>query len=216
MTFDFSLLLDLVIVGLLVATITYAVILNRQLTQLRESRGELEMLVRGFAEATSRAEVGVKAMKKTAGEAGEALQSTIEKAHSLRDELQLIIETADSLANRLESATSGRGTAAAVSPPPRPAGQPLRPPPAAGVQPLSPTTSSMAPAPAQRPAVAAALGVLRGEPAPGHAARGDAPLRPPGYDDEDQEMPAKPASREEQEALTRAERELLQAIENMR
>lgn len=212
MTFDFSLVLDLLIIGLLVATITYAVVLNRQLTQLRESRGELESLVRGFAEATMRAEAGVKAMKKTAGESGEALQATIEKAVGLRDELQLMIETADSLANRLENATRGGG---ASVPPARPAApaQPLRPPPAAGVQPLTAGPLSAGPAPASGPPRAA--DALRADPTVG--SRGEGPRRLPSFDDEDAEpAPTAPAPREDQEALTRAERELLQAIENMR
>lgn len=252
MSFDFSLLLDLVIIGLLAATIGYAVVLNRQLTQLRESRGELETLVRGFAEATARAEVGVKAMKKTAGEAGEALQATIEKGQAMRDEVQLMIETADSLATRLENAVSVSRTAGPAAAPPRPAApsQPLRPPPLAPTAhmaassslggavmgggsmgggmggggmggggmggggmmagaslsggPSRPSGPGVAPPAPQRPAAA--------EP----SLRGEAPRRPASHGD-DLEPPADgPTPRENQDALSRAERELLQAIENMR
>ncbi|MEI7608678.1 MAG: DUF6468 domain-containing protein, partial [Rhodospirillaceae bacterium] len=99
-----TLILDLVIAGLLVATIVYAIQLNRQLIRLREGRGELEGLIRNFNEATSRAEAGIKTMRRAALETGEGLQKTVERAQSLRDELQFLVEAAESLARRLAEA----------------------------------------------------------------------------------------------------------------
>jgi len=123
-----TLILDVVIAGLLIATIVYAVILNRQLINLRESRGEMEGLIRSFNEATARAEAGIKSMKRTATETGEGLQRTVERAQALRDELQFMIEAADALARRLaDTPASGRGAAAPAAAPP--AGSSRRPAP---------------------------------------------------------------------------------------
>ncbi|CAK0741042.1 hypothetical protein CCP2SC5_100028 [Azospirillaceae bacterium] len=99
----FSILLDLVIAGLLITTIVYAVILNRQLTRLRESRAEMEGLIKRFTEATSQADAGVKGMKRAATESGEVLQKNIERAISLRDEFRFLIDSAESLVARLEN-----------------------------------------------------------------------------------------------------------------
>ena len=89
-----TLILDLVIAGLLVATIVYAIQLNRQLIKMREGRSEMEGLIRSFNEATTRAETGIKAMRRAAAETGEGLQKTVERAQSLRDELQFLVEAA--------------------------------------------------------------------------------------------------------------------------
>jgi uncharacterized protein YoxC len=165
-----GLILDVSIIALLVATIAFAVRLNRQLTTLRDSKAELEALVRGFAEATERAETGVESMKKLAQESGERLQKTVERAQAIRDELQFMVETADSLAGRLEGAISGQRAAG----PARPAA------PLTATRPEAPRQA--APAPSQAAPAAAAPA------APGGGA----------------------------EARSRAERELLQALENLR
>lgn len=116
-----TLILDLLIAGLLVATIVYAIQLNRQLIRLRESRSEMEGLIRSFNEATARAESGIKSMRRTAAETGEGLQKSVDRAQSLRDELQFLVEAADSLARRLaEAPTQGRGGAQAAPAPRRP------------------------------------------------------------------------------------------------
>ena len=98
-----SLIIDLVMVGLLAATIAYAIILNKQIIKLRESRGEMAELIQGLNEAMTKADSGVRGLKKTAADTGEDLQRTVNKAQTLRDELQFMIETADGLANRLGS-----------------------------------------------------------------------------------------------------------------
>jgi hypothetical protein len=122
------LIFDVVIAGLLIATIVYAIMLNRQLVNLRESRGEMEALIRSFGEATARAESGIKAMKRTAADTGEGLQKSIEKAASLRDELHFLVEAGESLAQRLADAPGAArpsGTAKAA-PARRPLPEPRR------------------------------------------------------------------------------------------
>lgn len=170
-----TLVLDLVMVGLLVATITYAIILNRQIVRLRESRGELAELITGLNDAMAKADGSVRGMKATAHNTGESLQKTIDRAGALRDELQFMIEAGNTLADRLSGFSEDRPKAA----PPRPAAK----------------------APAPRPL----LDEMDEDPRP-------APLsarRPPPPMGEDR-------PREGEEGLSRAERELLRAIENRR
>lgn len=187
-----AMVLDLLIVALLVATIGYAVTLNRQLSRLRDGRAELEELVRGFAEATERAEAGVQGMRRMAAESGEKLQKTVDRAQAIRDELQFMTEAADSLAARLEGAV-GQGRPAHAAPQPMPAGRPVEPP-----------AASRLADPPRRPPEAARRPP---EPPPtAHAAPPVPPAAPPGPG------PAGPAAG----ARSRAERELLQALENRR
>ncbi len=97
-----TVLLDVVIIALLVPTIVYAVILNRRLEALRRNRDDLAKMIAAFNEATVRAEAGIPKMRKAAQDAGEALQTHMEKAQTLRDDLAFMTERADSMANRLE------------------------------------------------------------------------------------------------------------------
>lgn len=182
-----ALALDVVIIGLLAATIVYAVLLNRQIIRLRDSRGELQTLIKGFNEATARAEAGVKGMKRAAGEAGEGLQKAIDRAQLLRDELQLIIETGDALATRLEGAASERTRSLVSAAPARSQGVAKRtgdPGPMASTPP-EPVSRR------QRAVVAEDGEARRG----GGGAKGSA---------------------EDMEGLSKAERELLKAIESRR
>lgn len=181
-----ALILDMAIVVLLVATIGYAVILNRQLSRLRDGRAELEELVRGFAEATGRAEAGVQGMRRMAAESGEKLQKAVDRAQAIRDELQFMTEAADSLAARLEGAV-GQARPVQAAPQAMPAGRPAGPP----------LTASRPADPPRRPAEAARRPM--DPPPPPTAAVHAAP------------QPGQGAG-----ARSRAERELMQALENRR
>lgn len=115
MTQHYPLILDSLIVVLLVATIVYAAILNRRLSNLRDNRVELEKAARSFAEAAGKADAGIKGLKLTADNAGATLQKEIERAQPLRDELAFLVEAGEALAARLEGAarTAGKSSRAA-------------------------------------------------------------------------------------------------------
>lgn len=210
-----SLIIDLVLVGLLAATIAYAIILNKQIIKLRESRGEMAELIQGLNDAMSKAEGGVRNLKKTASDTGEDLQRTVNKAQTLRDELEFMIEAADAMANRLGTVgdrDNGRGSAARtpVKPPlaSRPVSRPLpvemrdhdddhdEPPPPARLE----APRRVAPPPQAE---------ARDNGARDSASR-DSSSRDSGQRDSGQ----RDSMAREGESLSRAERELLQAIEN--
>ena len=96
----FTLALDILVAGLLVVTIAYAVVLNRRLGMLRRDKTELEGLAANFGEATMRAGDSIVKLKTTA----EELQNRIEKAEALRDDLVFLIDRGDASADRLEEA----------------------------------------------------------------------------------------------------------------
>ncbi|CAO3446157.1 DUF6468 domain-containing protein [Azospirillum largimobile] len=217
-----SIIIDVVMVGLLAATIAYAIILNRQIIALRESRGEMAELIQGLNDAMARAETGVRTLKKAASDTGEDLQRTVNKAQTLRDELEFMIEAADALANRLGGVgerdggrdggrrDSGRdgGRSNAVAP--------------ALASRIPAKTPLVAPRPALR-----SLPVVddhdhdHDHDHDDHApppARLDAPPRRAAARAEPQAEARDPMTRDpitrDGESLSRAERELLQAIEN--
>jgi hypothetical protein len=192
-----SLIIDLVLVGLLAATIAYAIILNKQIIKLRESRGEMAELIQGLNDAMSKAEGGVRNLKKTASDTGEDLQRTVNKAQTLRDELEFMIEAADAMATRLGTAgdrDAGRGSAART---------PIKPPlasrPAARPSPIMHDDDHDEPPPARLEPP------RRMAPPPPQAETRDSGSR---------DSAPRDSMAREGESLSRAERELLQAIEN--
>ena len=204
-----SLIIDLVMVGLLAATIAYAIILNKQIIKLRESRGEMAELIQGLNEAMTKADSGVRGLKKTAADTGEDLQRTVNKAQTLRDELQFMIETADGLANRLGSVgdrDGSRGSSART---------PVKPPLAARPMPralpveVHDDDHDDAPPPARLEAAPRRMAAPPETREGREQASRDSGGREGGRDGGGRD----PMTRDG-ESLSRAERELLQAIEN--
>lgn len=109
---DYGLILDGLIVVLLCATVVYAATLNRRIARLRDNRAELDQAARAMSDAAVKADAGIKGLKLTAGSVGAAIQSDIDKARALRDELVFLVEAGEALAGRLEAAAAGTGRAA--------------------------------------------------------------------------------------------------------
>lgn len=121
-------IMDLAIILLIVPTIIYAVILNRHLSALRNSRDELAKVLGRFNKATMRAEAGIPKLKKATVEANNALQARVEKAHSLRDDLAFMIQRAEEMADKLDGAVkSGRAIGGAQQAAPLASFTPARP-----------------------------------------------------------------------------------------
>ncbi len=187
-----SLVLDLVLVGLLIAVLFHAIKLSRKLTALRESRKEMDATIRQFFEASAKAELAIKNFQKSATDTSAKLDGDTKRAQLLSDELKLMIDSGNGLAERLETVVE--------------AGREL---PGYGTKPgLGPSVADAAPpltaSPANQPEKAHA--VEAGAPAPGsiEAAAEDA-----GDEDET-------GRDDRQEGRSRAEQELLRALQNMR
>src|SRR5690606_22464431 len=97
------LIFDIVVSCLLLATIIYAVALNRRLTVIQNSREELQSLLGHFTESLARAEEGIRELRKVANLVGSDLNGEIKKGSALKDDLSFLIERGDKLANDLEN-----------------------------------------------------------------------------------------------------------------
>ncbi len=116
-----ALVVDAVVAVLLVATIAYAVVLNRKLSQLRHNKEELIKLIATFNEAMARADTGVQRLRKTSVETGRSLQEQLERAQAVRDDLAYMVERGDNIANRLEAGVRTARAMDGYTPPPEPA-----------------------------------------------------------------------------------------------
>lgn len=113
---SYTLILDLVVAGLLVAAMIYMVRLNRRLEALRAGREEFETLVKRFTAATAQAQGNVAAMKAAADSTGRNLQEEIDQARVLREDLAFLADRANGLADQLEAAITRARPAAAAAP----------------------------------------------------------------------------------------------------
>jgi hypothetical protein len=111
---NFTVAFDALIAVLLLATIAYAVVLNRKLTALRNAKADMERLLRSLSDSTGKAESGIVALRTHASETGEILQRRIGEARALADDLTFLVEKgaplADRLADRLGDRLGPRGT----------------------------------------------------------------------------------------------------------
>lgn len=97
-----SIIIDIVVITLLIATIAYAVLLNKRLTTLHKGRDELQKFLDTFSGSMAKAEASVKDLK-AAGEAAlHAVVDQLTKATALRDELAFLTEKSDALAAALD------------------------------------------------------------------------------------------------------------------
>jgi hypothetical protein len=99
---EVSVLLDVLIAGLLAATIFYAVVLNRKLSELRNNKAEMEAMVNRLVQTTERAEHGLAELKAAAHEKGEELSQKVADAKALSDDLGFLVDKGTSLADRME------------------------------------------------------------------------------------------------------------------
>lgn len=187
-----SLVLDLVLVALLVAVLFHAIKLSRKLTALRESRKEMDATIRQFFEASAKAELAIKNFQKSATDTSAKLDGDTKRAQLLSDELKLMIDSGNGLAERLETVVEagrelpGYGTK-----------------PGLGPSVVADTAPSLAAPQANQPAKPDKRPA--GAPAPGSI---EAAAEQAGDDETGRD--------ERQEGRSRAEQELLRALQNMR
>lgn len=111
----YSMILDVVFAGLLVAALIYMARLNRRLDALRAGREEFEALIKRFTLATEQAQGNVAAMKAAADSTGQSLQLEIDRARGLREDLAFLADRANALADQLETAITRSRPAVAAS-----------------------------------------------------------------------------------------------------
>ena len=79
-----AVILDLLIVGLLGATISYAVVLNRKLRRLRDAEVEMRQVIADFNQSTEKAQSHLDAIKELAGTVDASASSRRDANETLR------------------------------------------------------------------------------------------------------------------------------------
>ena len=103
-----TLICDITVALLLVATIGYAAVLNRRLAVLREDRTKLEELIQGLNVASVNAQNGIAGLRKATEDVGRDLEKELAASRSLCDDLHYLIERGGSVADRLEGTIRAR------------------------------------------------------------------------------------------------------------
>ncbi len=96
-------LLDFLIVGLLMANITYCWVLNKRIKILQDGKSELANLLKYFDEATIRASESIVALQTASKKIGENIQARIDKVNYLMDDLAFMVEKGNKLADKLDA-----------------------------------------------------------------------------------------------------------------
>ena len=110
-------MLELLLIGLLLATLFHALRLERALGVLKRDRAALEELVAGFNGATRQAEKGIDRLRDTADGAGRQIARQIDVVSTLKEDLAFLIERGDRLADRIDGQVrTGRGAEPALVP----------------------------------------------------------------------------------------------------
>lgn len=102
----FSVLLDVLMAALLIATMVYCRRLNGRIKILQDSRSELARIIRDFDESTQRATQSIADIHAATDRISENIQHKIDKANFLADDLQYMIEKGQRLAGKVEPATA--------------------------------------------------------------------------------------------------------------
>lgn len=98
-----TLALNYLIAFLLLLTILFCWKLNRKIVAIHKSKKEMLALLKYFDNAVVRAEESIKQLKHASTSAGKLLQTDIEKAQLLVNDLNFMIERAATTADKLET-----------------------------------------------------------------------------------------------------------------
>lgn len=97
-----TLSVDLLLSGLLVATLVYCAVLERRLSALRKSQDGLKDLIGELNGAIATAGTSMRLLKSTAAGAAETLEERVGQARGLIDELSLLTASGERIAARIE------------------------------------------------------------------------------------------------------------------
>ncbi len=101
-----NLALNILMVALLVATIFYCWLLNKRIQVLQDSKSELASVLRHFDESTQRASESIVALQTASKKISENIQTRIDKANFMLDDLAFMIEKGGKLANQMEASVA--------------------------------------------------------------------------------------------------------------
>ncbi|MFZ4541930.1 MAG: DUF6468 domain-containing protein [Rickettsiales bacterium] len=105
MTNDFlSVLMNLMMAGLLLATIIYCLKLNARIKVLQDSKSELARIIREFDDSTQRATQNINEIHAATMRISENMQHKIDKANYLADDLEALLDKGNKMAGKVDAA----------------------------------------------------------------------------------------------------------------
>lgn len=107
--------INIIVILLLVPTIIFALLLNKRLKVLRNSKADLSRLIEAFNDATSKAEAGIPRLKQAVDGAGGDLKEQIRRAQNLHDDLKYLLERAEQTLAQFEEKKSYMNSVANVA-----------------------------------------------------------------------------------------------------
>jgi hypothetical protein len=110
LTLNISLIVEIALSGLLLATIVYCAILERRLSALRKGQDGLKDTIGKLNEAIVAAGSSMRMLKSTATGAAEALDERISRGRSIADELSILTASGDRIAERMSERSSAPRT----------------------------------------------------------------------------------------------------------
>jgi phage shock protein A len=116
MTMNISLIVEIVLSVLLLATICYSALLERRLSALRKGQDGLKDTIAQLNDAIISAGSSMRMLKSTAAGAAEALDERIARGRGLADELSLLTASGERIAERMDRSTPSSSGARAPIP----------------------------------------------------------------------------------------------------
>lgn len=113
MPVETGMIFDLILLAALGVVMYRAWQLSKQFAQVQANREAFEKLIQALNIATARAEGAITGLREAATESADGLQTKINAARALSDELEIMVQAGDSLAERLQDlAAKSRGNGA--------------------------------------------------------------------------------------------------------
>jgi hypothetical protein len=103
-----TLLSNVLVAVLLLATIGYAIVLNRRLGALRGDRAKLQELIQALTAASTSAQAGIANLRQTTDDLGSEIEKKMAACRGLKDDLTYLIERGGGVADRLEGTVRAR------------------------------------------------------------------------------------------------------------
>jgi hypothetical protein len=96
-----QIIIEIILIGLLAATLVHAIRLERGRAGIKRDRAELERLIAGFDTCNRQAEAGAERLRLAADAAGRAMARQVEGGANLKDDLADLIERGERLTSQL-------------------------------------------------------------------------------------------------------------------
>lgn len=100
-----NLAIEIIVAGLLAATIGYCVLLNRQLKRLRVDGGELRRTMENLVAATNHAERALQGLKAHAGNVQQGLGQRLDEADHVSEKLDAQLKQGEAVLTRITQIT---------------------------------------------------------------------------------------------------------------